>query len=275
MWIKCGKRICISPEVLQSPTTVPSFLPNRCMAGSLNLPIPISPSKRSGGLGAPAPLVRCDCCVRISNAPNNAAVLAYSCPRYQHLDIYLRKPSEKRIAPPPPVAAAAATKTAGQLVFASNPSAPGKGPARSPATKLSAAGTSSDETALESKQPIQHQLPAIDFSGECEPSRQAEPGGDRGGGREGANPPPKPSERQAVSPAERPTGDGGEDATMEGEDSGEETTSVDGEEDFLALPTESGESGSGTTEGEVRFVPGGGLWLLALRAFPGGNGKAW
>lgn len=254
---------------------LPDFLQNRCMVVSFNLLIPISRSKRKDGLRAPAPSVRCDRFARVSNAPNDAALLTYSCPRYQHLDIYLRKPSEKPSTSPLPVAEAAAPNTASPPALAPNPSAPGKGPARSPATGLPGAGAFSDETALAPKQQKQHQLPAIDFSGELELPRQSAPG-DRGGGRGGAKPPPKPSERQAVSPARGSTSAGGgggggdEDAMEEGEDSGEETTSVDGEEDFLALPAaenaecDRGESGSGATESEVRLVSGPrqvGLWL--------------
>lgn len=132
-----------------------------------------------------------------------------------------------------------------------------------------------EETALQSKLLLQqqkhhhhqhqHQLPDIDFSGERESPRKAAPGGDRGGGRGGSKPPPKPSEGKAVSATREPAGSGGggggEDEEKEGGESGEETTSVDGEEDFLALPVESAESerndgGSGSTEGEeVRSLP--------------------
>lgn len=182
---------------------------------------------------------------------HHAALLTYPCPRYQHLDIYLRKPGTS-VAP----AAATARNTAGPSVTVSGPGAPNKQPAGSPVTSAPAAGAAPEETALESKQ---RQLPAIDFSGEREPPRKAAPGGDRGRGRGGVKPPPKPPEQTAAPPAREPNGGGG-DTGKEGGESGEETTSVDGEEDFLALPTESeerdcGESGGGSTEGEVRFVP--------------------
>lgn len=229
------------------------------MVVSFNPPI-LSPRRSAkGGFRAPAPFrplrrPRFVC----SNAPDDAALLTYFCPRYQHLDIYLPTPVAKPSTSLAPVAATASS-TASPSAAVSDPSVPGKQPVGPPAAGLQAAGTVLEETALESKQ---QQLPAIDFSGEREPPRQAAPGGDRGGGRGGVKPSPKPSEQEAVSPAREPIGGGGggEDTREEGGESGEETTSVN-EEDFLALPIESaegerGEGGSGPTEGEVRFVPG-------------------
>lgn len=130
-------------------------------------------------------------------------------------------------------------------------------------------GAVPDEAALESKR---QQLPAIDFGGDRErPPRQAAlGGGGRGGGGRGGGakpPPPKPFEQEVVLPAREPTGGGagggGADVGEEGGESGEETASIDAEEDFLALPVESGAGGSGSAEGEVRFrLQGTDLWLL-------------
>lgn len=255
--------MCVSIEILTSRARLSS---EPFQVVSFNLPVPTSPSKYEDGLRSPTPSVRRCCPVCCSNPPNDAALLTYSCPRYQHLDSYLQKPSDKPSTSLLPVTATA-LNTASLPATVSDPGAPGKYPARSPATGLLAAGAVSEETTLESKQQQQRQLlPAIDFSGEREPPRQAARGGDRGGSSDGPKPPPKPSEREAVSPARRPIGGGGDGSSgdvtgKEGGESGEETTSVDGEEDFLALPTdnaecERGESGSGAAEGEVRSVPG-------------------
>ncbi|CAM9390018.1 unnamed protein product [Pylaiella littoralis] len=176
--------------------------------------------------------------------------------RYQHLDVYLP--------PAAPVAALTPNETSpSTFASASAPDASGNGSTGSTAAGSAAAvakTTALREAALESKQ---WQLPAIDFRGEREgrQQRQAAPGGgDRSGGRGGAEPPRSSSSPDkgvvAVSPAtDEPKGGtvggggggGGDPEENEGGESGEETTSIDGEEDFLPLPIEimQRESGGG------------------------------
>lgn len=208
--------------------------------------------------------------------------------RYQHLDVYLPTGAPFASAPDP-----------------NAPNAAGKGFKAPPATGSAAAaaaaaavGTTAAlrEAALQSKQ---WQLPAIDFGGEREAQQRRRPapgGSDVGGGRGGAKPPrssssppprPRPSSSSSsdkgvvvVSPAtDEPTGGtvggsggGGDPEEKQGGESGEETTSIDGEEDFLALPVEfvqqhnSGGDGSSCGGGGVPADP------EVRRAF---RGRTW
>lgn len=114
-------------------------------------------------------------------------------------------------------------------------------------------------------------------------------GSDRSGGRGGAKPLVGSSSDQVVvaSPATgEATGDtdggiggggniggGGHSEEKEGGESGEETTSIDGEEDFVPLPTEfvqqhesgGGGGGGGSADVEVRYTFRGRSWWMQTK----------
>lgn len=193
--------------------------------------------------------------------PPHAAARRRLLPRYQHLDVYLPPSSNPGTSPAPTAASAAAGQPAKSSASGPGGASPVPGPL---ATAATTTRTEQRASALG-----QHLLPAIDFTGAAKRDAAAgvREGGQRGGVKPSATRQPS-SESGGVTPteaeggtADQAGGCGGGTASGGLEetgvvDSGEETTSVDGEEeDFLALPAGRAESNGGDGGEVTRFFP--------------------